>query len=142
MIFFVVVEYVSTKFRSVGLPICIGVSYGIGIISSSWIAVYVGNWRYFLAFSSTPLLLVTFFYFYVQESAQWLITRNDIDGAVKRLQHVAKMNRRRLSESDIDAFRNHCLKVQDETKEDDLKISDMFKAPRFRKTMIKTLAME
>lgn len=109
------------------------------MICSSWIAVFVGSWRYFLACSSIPLLLVTLFYFLVQESAQWLITRNDIDGAIKRLQRVAKINRRNLSLSDIDAFRNHCLKVRDEEREEDLGTIEMLKTPHLRKTILKML---
>lgn len=107
-----------------------------------WIAVFFGNWRYFLFVSSIPLLSVTLMHFIVQESAQWLITRNDIDGAVKSLQRVAEINRRRLSQSDIDGFRKHCFEVRQEAQEEELKISDMFRAPQFRKTLIKTLAME
>lgn len=109
------------------------------MICSSWIAVFVGNWRYYLACSSIPLLLVTLFHFLVQESAQWLITRNDIDGAVKSLQRVAKMNRRSLSPSDIEAFRNHCLKVRHEDGEEEIRTTEMFKTPHLRKTIIKML---
>lgn len=111
------------------------------MIFTSWIAVLVGNWKYFLACSSIPLLLVSLFYFLVQESAQWLITRNDIDGAIKRLRRVAKMNRRSLNESDIDDFRNHCIKIQDKNIEKDVKGSDMFKTPHLRKTIILVLSM-
>lgn len=125
-----------------GLSICTGVFYGIGIIITSTTAIFVGNWKYFLACSSTPLLLVTLFHFLVQESAQWLITRNDIDGAIKRLQRVAKINRRSLSKSDIQAFRNHCLTSRHEEKEKIPKLTDILKEPHLRKTMLRMLAME
>lgn len=91
-------------------------------------------------FTSLPLLLVTFFYFLVQESAQWLITRNDIDGAIQRLQRVAKFNRLCLSKTDIEDFRNHCERNRN-TGEDQLHITDMFKTPHLRKTMIKMLTV-
>lgn len=87
------------------------------------------------------MLGVTLYYFLVQESAQWLITRNDIDGAIKRLQHVAKINRRRLSDSDVDAFRNHCLEIQHKENEKDVKGADMFKTPHLRKKIILVLSL-
>lgn len=117
-----------------------GIFYCLGMICSSWLAVYVGHWKVFLACSSLPLLLVTLFYFLVQESAQWLVTRNDFDGAVERLQRVAKINKRILSDSDIDAFRSYCQKAQD-SKEEENKIVDIFKFPRLRNTSLRALTV-
>lgn len=133
-----VLEYVSPSLRNTGLNISMGIFYCLGMICSSWLAVYVGHWKIFLACSSLPLLLVTLFYFLVQESAQWLVTRNDIDGAISRLQRVAKINRRSLSDSDIDAFRSYCQKAQD-SKEEENKLSDIFKLPHLRKTTMRAL---
>lgn len=133
-----VLEYVSPSLRNTGLNISMGVFYCLGMICSSWLAVYVGHWKMFLAYSSLPLLLVTLFYFLVQESAQWLVTRNDIDGAIYRLQRVAKINRRSLSDNDIDAFRSYCQKAQD-SKEEENKLSNIFKLPHLRKTTMRAL---
>lgn len=133
-----VLEYVSPSLRNTGLNISMGIFYCLGMICSSWLAVYVGHWKIFLACSSLPLLLVTLFYFLVQESAQWLVTRNDIDGAISRLQRVANINRRSLSDSDIDAFRSYCQKAQD-SKEEENKLSDIFKLPHLRKTTMRAL---
>ncbi|KAH8417694.1 hypothetical protein KR222_004469 [Zaprionus bogoriensis] len=138
LMFILVLEYVSPSLRNSGLNISMGVFYCLGMICSPWLAVFVGHWRIFLACSSLPILLVTAFYFLVQESAQWLVTRNDIDGAVKRLQRVAKINRRDLSESDIDAFRSYCQKAQDSESVDN-KMLDIFKTPRLRRTTIRAL---
>ncbi|KAH8417695.1 hypothetical protein KR222_004470 [Zaprionus bogoriensis] len=138
LMYILILEYFSPSLRSYGLSISTCVSYGLGMVCSAWLAVFVGHWRIFLGCTSVPLLLVTLFYFFVQESSQWLITRNDIDGAVKRLERVAKFNRRVLSGSDIEAFRNHCQRNIN-SEEDELKIIHMFKTPHLRKTMIQML---
>lgn len=135
-----VLEYLSPSLRSFGLAISTSVFYGLGMVCSSWLAVLVGHWKTFLYCTSLPLLLVTFFYFLVQESAQWLVTRNDIDGAIDRLQRVAKFNRLSLSKADIENFRNHCEKNLN-IDEDQVNIIDMFKTPHLRKIMIKMLAV-
>ncbi|KAM8706264.1 hypothetical protein ACLKA7_010525 [Drosophila subpalustris] len=138
LMFILVLEYVSPSLRNTGLSMSMGVFYCLGMICSSLLAVWVGHWKKFLLCSSLPLLLVIFFYFLVQESAQWLVTRNDVDGAVRRLQRVAKINRRSISESDINAFRSYCQKSQENKQEQD-KFTDLLKTPHLRKTFFQML---
>ena len=79
------------------------------------------------------------YYFLVQESAQWLITRNDIDGAIKRLKRVAKFNGADVSQQEFDEFRKHCEIHHEEQGGDNRKgdsIKDMFRTPRMRKHTI------
>lgn len=121
-----------------------GIFYSLGLIGAAWLAVLVGNWRLFLACSSLPLLLVTLFYFLVQESAQWLVTRNDIDGAVDRLRRVAKINRRVVSEEDFKAFRSYChchyrIMTTTAAEQRESKLLDMLKTPRMRSSAFKIL---
>ncbi|XP_037730513.1 organic cation transporter protein [Drosophila subpulchrella] len=142
LMYILILEYVSPSLRNVGLNTVLGSFYCLGLIGASWLAVWVGHWRIFLACSSVPLLLVTLFYFLVQESAQWLVTRNDIDGAIRRLQRVAKINRRQVADDDFRTFRNYCEQhyrkdVKEEKSED--KLLDMLKTPRMRSTGFKLL---
>nr|XP_016937583.1 solute carrier family 22 member 6 [Drosophila suzukii] len=142
LMYILILEYVSPSLRNVGLNTVLGSFYCLGLIGASWLAVWVGHWRIFLACSSVPLLLVTLFYFLVQESAQWLVTRNDIDGAIRRLQRVAKINRRQVSDDDFRTFRSYCEQhyrkdVKEDRSED--KLLDMLKTPRMRSTGFKLL---
>lgn len=121
-----------------------GIFYSLGLIGAAWLAVLVGHWRMFLLCSSLPLLLVTLFYFLVQESAQWLVTRNDIDGAVNRLRRVAKINRRVVSDEDFKAFRSYCHHHYRKTaanaaEQQQSKLLDMLKTPRMRSSAFKIL---
>ncbi|EDW67631.1 solute carrier family 22 member 21 [Drosophila virilis] len=143
LMYILALEYLSPSLRNVGLSISMGIFYCLGMICACGLAILVGNWRGFLACSSLPLLLVTLFYFLVQESAQWLVTRNDIDGAVLRLRRVAKMNRRSICEADLDAFRSYCqincTRKAQESNENQDKLIDMFQTPHLRKTIITML---
>ncbi|KAH8383296.1 hypothetical protein KR009_007909, partial [Drosophila setifemur] len=144
LMYILILEYVSPSLRNVGLNTVLGSFYCLGLIGASWLAVWVGHWRIFLACSSVPLLLVTLFYFLVQESAQWLVTRGDIDGAIRRLQRVAQFNRRQVADDDFKAFRNHCeLHYKQAEKDQDGHIEenllDMMKTPRMRSTAFKLL---
>ncbi|XP_001358223.3 organic cation transporter protein [Drosophila pseudoobscura] len=142
LMYILILEYVSPSLRNVGLNTVLGSFYCLGLIGASWLAVWVGHWRIFLACSSLPLLLVTLFYFLVQESAQWLVTRNDIDGAITRLQRVAKINRREVSDDDFKAFRGYCerhYQKEAQAAKSQTKLLDMLKTPRMRSTAFKLL---
>ncbi|KAH8381512.1 hypothetical protein KR093_007281 [Drosophila rubida] len=138
LMYILLLEYVSPRLRNTGLNLSMGIFYSLGMICSSWIAVWVGHWRKYLLCSSLPLLLTILFYFLVQESAQWLITRKDVDGAVRRLQRVARFNRRTINESDLAAFRSYCQKAQ-HVKQDEDKFADLLNSPHLRSIFFKML---
>ncbi|XP_016977171.1 solute carrier family 22 member 13 isoform X2 [Drosophila rhopaloa] len=137
LMYILVLEYVSPTMRSVGLNLTMSVWYCLGMISASWQAVWLGGWRPFMAWSALPQLLVTGFYFLIQESAQWLVTRHDIDGAELRLRRVAKFNRREVSEADFELFRQHCKNKESEASsqvsmQKQSRLIDALEFPRLR----------
>lgn len=129
-------EYVRPSMRTFGLNMCIGLFYCIGSMITPWIAVAVGSWKMFLIVTSVPIVVVPFFYFCVQESALWLISKNDIDGAINCFQRVAKFNRRTLSAETIDQFRQHCHSNNLDDKKESATLLDLFKTPRLRKSTL------
>lgn len=134
--FFVVLEYLRPSMRTFGLNIAVGVFYTLGLVFTPWLAVLAGHWQYYLASTSIPILSIVFYYFIIQESAQWLVTRNDIDGAIKRLKRVARFNGRKVSLTEFEEFRKYCEKQHQKQGGDDQKHSnliDMFRTPRMRK---------
>uniref|UniRef100_A0A1A9X1M2 Major facilitator superfamily (MFS) profile domain-containing protein n=1 Tax=Glossina brevipalpis TaxID=37001 RepID=A0A1A9X1M2_9MUSC len=136
LMYIIVLEYMRPTMRTLGLNIAVGVFYTLGLVFTPWLAVLTGHWQYYLASTSLPLLLIILFYFVIQESAQWLVTRNDIDGAIKRLKRVAKFNGRHVSQIEFDEFRKYCQKQREKRGGDDQKHSsliDMFRTPRMRK---------
>lgn len=121
--------------RTIGLNLAVGVFYTLGLVVIPWMAVLAGQWRYFLLMTSTPILSVIAFYFVLQESAQWLVTRNDIDGAIKRLKRVAKFNGRKVRPEEFDEFRKYCEKQREKNGGDQKQATliDMFRTRRMRK---------
>lgn len=93
--------------RTIGLNLCIGIFYCLGSMVTPWIAVYFGSWKMYLVYTSLPIAIVPFFYFILPESAQWLISKNDIEGAIICFRRVAKFNGRTLDNDTIEEFRRH-----------------------------------
>ncbi|XP_054726747.1 organic cation transporter protein [Anastrepha obliqua] len=136
LMYIIVLEYIRPSMRTLGLNLAVGVFYTIGLVFTPWLAVLVGHWQLYLACTSLPILSVVLFYFVVQESAQWLVTRNDVDGAIKRLKRVARFNKRKVTPAEFEEFRKHCEKQRQKMGGDEQVHStllDMFKTPRMRK---------
>ncbi|XP_055379248.1 organic cation transporter protein-like [Condylostylus longicornis] len=137
LMYIIVLEYIRPSMRTLGLNLGTGLFYCLGLVFTPWLAVALGDWKYYLASTSIPLLSVTLFYFVINESAQWLVTCNDVDGAIHRLKKVAKFNGKTVTEEDFEEFRSYCEKqrsLQQKTVEQNKDtILDMFKTPRMRK---------
>jgi MFS transporter, OCT family, solute carrier family 22 (organic cation transporter), member 4/5 len=92
MMYLLVLEYISPRMRTFGLNLSIGVFYCLGSVITPWLAVLLGNWRYYLIATILPALIVPFFYFIIPESAQWLIAKRKLDKALVCYQRIAKFN--------------------------------------------------
>lgn len=100
-----------------------------------WIAVYLGSWQSYLIYTSLPIAVVPFFYFILPESAQWMMSRNNIEGAIVCYQRVAKFNGRDLDNDTIECFRSHYHNQMSKSSEQTSTPSllDLFKTPRLRR---------
>ncbi|XP_037944866.1 organic cation transporter protein [Teleopsis dalmanni] len=136
LMYIIVLEYMRPSMRTLGINMVVGIFYCVGLVFTPWLAVLVGHWQYYLTCTSLPILFIAMYYFMVQESAQWLVTRHDIDGAIKRLKRVAKFNGRIVKDEEFEEFRKHCEKQQ-QKKEGEVQkhanLIDMFRTPRMRK---------
>lgn len=121
--------------RTFGLNLCIGMFYCLGSMVTPWIAVAIGHWNMYLFVTSLPILLVPMFYLYVQESALWLISKNEIDKAIHCFERVAEHNRKTLQPETIDEFRKTCSALNVNQK-DTASLLDLFKTPRLRKSTL------
>lgn len=129
-------EYIRPSMRTFGLNLCIGLFYCIGSMITPWIAVALGNWKLFLLATAVPIVVVPFFYFFVQESALWLISMNDIDSAINCFRHVAKFNRKVVAEESFQQFRVHCQSANVNNKKESATLLDLFRTPRLRKSTL------
>uniref|UniRef100_A0A0K8WDX1 Organic cation transporter-like protein n=1 Tax=Bactrocera latifrons TaxID=174628 RepID=A0A0K8WDX1_BACLA len=134
--YIMVFEYLSPQKRTLGLNLITGVFYFIGLALSPWYALWSGSWRNYLYIASVPALIAVTYPFVICESAQWLITTQRYERAVKCLKRVAKINKRDVKDEVFEEFVAYYQeKVADERK---LKITKdtfwgMFRTPRLRK---------
>lgn len=135
MMYIIVLEYIRPSMRTLGLNLCIGIFYCVGSMVTPWIAVYLQSWQLYLTYTSLPFAVVPLFYFVLPESAQWLISRNDIDGAIVNFRRVAKMNGRTLTEETIEEFRQyHRNKIAKRSAEEQTpNLWSLFKTRRLRR---------
>ncbi|XP_067629208.1 organic cation transporter protein-like isoform X2 [Eurosta solidaginis] len=137
--FVLVIEYLGPKNRTLGINIIQGSFYCFGLFMSPWYALWIGSWRYYLYVASLPALIVLMYPIFICESAQWLIATKRYDRAVNCLKHVAKFNRRAVTEDVFIQFRSYYeQKLAEEAKLNTNKDTfwGMFRTPRLRKFII------
>lgn len=135
MMYILVMEYIAPRMRTVGLNLCIGVFYCLGSVISPWIAVWLGNWQLYLIATTVPALIVPLFYFYIPESAQWLISRNQLDKALICYQRIAKRNKIELDDNFVIDFKSVVNELTSKRAAEDKNPSmiALFKTPRLRR---------
>lgn len=135
MMYILAMEYIAPRMRTVGLNICIGIFYCIGSVISPWLAVWLGNWKLYLIATIAPALVVPFFYFIIPESAQWLISKNQLDKALICYQKIAKFNQKELDDNFIVEFKNVVGEINGKktTEDKNPSVIALFKTPRLRR---------
>jgi MFS transporter, OCT family, solute carrier family 22 (organic cation transporter), member 4/5 len=135
MMYLLVLEYVAPRMRTIGLNLCIGVFYCLGSVLTPWLAVWLGNWKLYLIASIVPAFIVPSFYFIIPESAQWLISRNQLDKALICYQKIAKFNQKELDESFTVDFRSVVMEINEKraAEDENPSVIALFKTPRLRR---------
>ncbi|XP_064549584.1 solute carrier family 22 member 3-like isoform X2 [Drosophila montana] len=130
-----IVEYMRPSLRTVCLNICYGFFIYLGLVISPWIAILTGSWRRFILLEALPIIVVPFFYYFVPESVQWLISRQKYDKAIESLRRVAKINGRQIDDSVYEEFIEDCKLSQQNTKTNP-NLLHLFRTPRLRRTFL------
>ncbi|XP_023226409.1 organic cation transporter 1-like [Centruroides sculpturatus] len=118
--FLLTIEYTGVSQRTM-IGMLQGVGWTITAAVSPWILYYVRNWRKMLFICSVPNVLMIFMLWWVPESASWLLTRGKKDEAIKILNRISAVNKRKL---DKDHFKrilsrknSHEKKEEEDSKE-------------------------
>lgn len=135
MMYILVMEYIAPRMRTFGLNLCIGVFYCLGSVITPWLAVWLGDWKLYLMATILPALVVPSFYFIIPESAQWLISNNQIDKALVCYERIAKFNRKNIDDNFIIDFKNAVKDINAKRAAEDENPSmiGLFKTPRLRR---------
>ncbi|KAH8278558.1 hypothetical protein KR018_005217 [Drosophila ironensis] len=140
LMYILVFEYLSPKHRTFGLNIIMAVFYCFGLMISPWIAIWLGSWRWYLWATSIPALGMLTYPFFLHESIEWLLTKGKFDKAVNSLRSIAKMNGRKVDDTDFDKFINfYSLKLKTEQKANSDTFMGMLRTPRLRRFTITLL---
>ncbi|XP_054863188.1 solute carrier family 22 member 13-like [Amphiprion ocellaris] len=100
---------------------------GIGQMSLSGIAYLIHNWRILQLVLFSPLvILLGAHYWFLPESARWLLTHGKKKKAQKELQRAARINRMKLPEDLLDQINMECTSER-------RNMFDIFKIPYLRK---------
>lgn len=117
--------------RTFGLNLCIGVFYCISCMAVPWLAALLGNWKWFLLVVSLPHLSVLAFYFLVPESAQWLISKGQIEKAIVCFKRIAQINKKEMSQKAVEGLKIYAKQHIKKSKHES--ILGLVKTPKLRR---------
>lgn len=67
-------------------------TFVIGVVILAVLAWFVDNWRTYILILYAPAILASFYVWFMNESARWLLSKGKRDKAIKTLKGVAKIN--------------------------------------------------
>ncbi|NXQ94620.1 S226A protein, partial [Sagittarius serpentarius] len=89
-----VVEWIPTPYRAITVAIT-GFAYTLGQILLAGVAYAVPHWRWLQLTVSLPFFIFLLYSWWLAESARWLVLSGKAERAVKVLQRVARINKRK-----------------------------------------------
>ncbi|GAB0201960.1 solute carrier family 22 member 6-A-like [Grus japonensis] len=89
-----VVEWIPTPYRAITVAIT-GFAYTLGQILLAGVAYAVPHWRWLQLTVSLPFFVFLLYSWWLAESARWLVLSGKAERAVKVLQRVARINKRK-----------------------------------------------
>ncbi|CAJ1052324.1 solute carrier family 22 member 7-like [Xyrichtys novacula] len=130
------VEWMDIKHRA-AVSVFASLDWSFGMALLSLMAYSVRDWRYLTVIANTPLFLAIATWWWVPESARWLISNGKIQKAHFYLRKCAQVNGREqfMAVLKPEVLSNVILVENDKRKYSYL---DLFKTPRMRKVALLT----
>ncbi|RZB40707.1 organic cation transporter protein, partial [Asbolus verrucosus] len=135
MMYIIVMEYMRPSMRTFGLNLCIGIFYCLACMVIPWMAVLLQNWQLLLVVISVPHLGILTFYFFVSESAQWLISKGRIEDAIRCFIWIARVNKKVINDESFEALRRYCSQYVMVIKKQESFLS-LLKTPKLRRKIL------
>uniref|UniRef100_A0A8B9C1B2 Solute carrier family 22 member 8 n=1 Tax=Anser brachyrhynchus TaxID=132585 RepID=A0A8B9C1B2_9AVES len=92
--FGLMVEWIPTPYRAITVAIT-GFAYTLGQILLAGLAYAVPHWRWLQLTVSVPFFVFLLYSWWLAESARWLVLSGKAERAVKVLQRVARLNKKK-----------------------------------------------
>ncbi|KAF2361268.1 Major facilitator superfamily [Trinorchestia longiramus] len=119
--FVLVMEFCETDRRSVPL-FTIMMTYTLATLIAPVVAYWVWNWQVLVAVTAAPSFLPVLLYKWIPESASWLITQNRPLAAAKLLHTISRVNKKRISESELLEMISHLSNEKELLANEDIEL--------------------
>ncbi|XP_076052985.1 organic cation transporter protein-like isoform X2 [Oratosquilla oratoria] len=140
IIFILVLEYVSTEYRTMAANIPIMIFLTATMCAMPWIAYGLADWKTFTIVIHASQLLSFAYIWLVPESARWLMTQGKVDQTLSIITKAAKMNGRELEPGVLEEFKEYA-KSQKISEDQKVTWLDLVKTPVLRKRFFALCAM-
>ncbi|XP_013192615.2 carcinine transporter-like [Amyelois transitella] len=126
-------EYVAPKYRTLSANLPFAIFFTSTLVTLPWIALACNNWRTFALVTSIPLGLTLLTPLIIPESPRWLLSKGRLDDTVKKVKHIAKVNKEVVPLDMIDQFKTY---FNQHPKEENYTILELIKRPLLRKMFL------
>ncbi|XP_026141396.1 solute carrier family 22 member 7 [Carassius auratus] len=128
------VEWVDIQHRRL-VSITGSMAWAVGSTSLSLFAFYIRDWRWLTVAVTSPLLLSTVLWWWVPESARWLIANGRVEKAHYYLKKCAVMNRK---EEVISRIKPEALYIATDEGKNNYSYLDLVRTPKMRRLALLT----
>uniref|UniRef100_A0A8B9C0K4 Solute carrier family 22 member 8 n=1 Tax=Anser brachyrhynchus TaxID=132585 RepID=A0A8B9C0K4_9AVES len=121
------VEWIPTPYRAITVAIT-GFAYTLGQILLAGLAYAVPHWRWLQLTVSVPFFVFLLYSWWLAESARWLVLSGKAERAVKVLQRVARLNKKKEEGEKITNLRSN-MKEELAGLKSSYTVSDLVRTP-------------
>ncbi|XP_042340378.1 solute carrier family 22 member 7-like [Plectropomus leopardus] len=130
------IEWVDIKHRT-AVGILISMDWTVSTVLLVLLAYFVNDWRYLTATATAPLLLAIVTWWWVPESARWLISNRKVNSAHFYLSKCAKINGREQVMADLKPeVLSKAVPIDNQSKK--YSYLDLVKTPEMRRLTLLT----
>lgn len=127
----IAMEMVGPSYRLFAGVACM-MFFSLGYVLTAAFAYFITDWRQFQIALTLPGLLFMCYYWFVPESARWLLSKNRKEEAITIIQAAAKENKVEIPQEVLDSLGEE-KKEEKKEGERDPSLIDLFRYPNLRK---------
>uniref|UniRef100_A0A914VRE5 Major facilitator superfamily (MFS) profile domain-containing protein n=1 Tax=Plectus sambesii TaxID=2011161 RepID=A0A914VRE5_9BILA len=114
--------------------IVISIFFGSAMAILGIVASFIREWRLLTLLCNAPYAILFSYYFFLPESARWLVSVRKFDDAKKIMTKMAKTNRKTVNVNELMAKLRSCPRASSQEEENNQhNVFDLFKTPNLRK---------
>ncbi|VEN60228.1 unnamed protein product, partial [Callosobruchus maculatus] len=125
-------EMVGPSKRTIAGTVC-HMFFSVGYMLTAAFAMYITNWRTLQLGLTLPGVIFLIYWWFIPESARWLISKNRIDEAKRLIHYAAKYNKVTISDETLDVLLKPTEEKVKKKDEKSATVLDIFKHSNMRK---------